>query len=127
MMKFHIKQLTKFILIGSIFSIIFLLLNISIYFKVDQLCAYKLTPYIDNLDLLRCIERRGLKSIQLLTKFFNFKDWAYESLGETPFKYCPGERRCYAFHYVSEYQKPVELSHGIIVHVPNLVEMPSRY
>jgi alpha-1,3-fucosyltransferase len=36
------------------------------------------------------------------------------------------EKRCHAFRYASKFQTPLEESDGIIVHSPNLLQMPSK-
>lgn len=79
------------------------------------------------------IRRSKLKSIQLYTPYFQNKDWA-NSLGEEPFRKCQ-ESRCFAFRLADDSsslkneknQWALEESDGVIVHVLNLLSMPSRH
>lgn len=93
--------------------------------SLDAECS-KLSIEIENASYLKCIKKRNLKSVQLLNNFFQFKNWAYEDLGEKPFENCKLERRCYAFQYTAEANTPLEESDGVILHGPNLINMPSR-
>lgn len=68
---------------------------------------------------------KNLKSVQLLTGRFAFKNWQLDELGEAPFKNCP-EKRCYAFRSLGLLHIPNEKSDGVMVHGPNLWYMPSR-
>ena len=70
-------------------------------------------------DYINEISKKKLKSIQLLTGYFHYKNWSLgHSLGQEPFKNCP-ETRCYAFQTLL-IQSPIEKSDGILVHGPNL-------
>ena len=65
--------------------------------------------------LIAHLKNRNIKTIQLLTGRFNFKNWELQhDLGNEPFKFCP-EKRCYAFKNLLS-QKPYEEADGIMVH-----------
>lgn len=76
-------------------------------------------------DLLEDIKLKNLKSVQLLTGRFDFKNWELDELGETPFQYCP-EKRCFAYRSLGLLHIPNEKADGIMVHGPNLWYLPSK-
>jgi hypothetical protein len=95
---------------------LFILLNV-LKFIYDKCLTFN--------DLLDDIRARNLKSVQLLTGRFGFKNWEFDALGEEPFKNCP-EKRCYAFRSHPLIHIANEKSDGVMVHGPNLWYMPSR-
>lgn len=92
----------------------------------------------DRRFLVECINRarrghgRALKSIQVLTQFYDWIYWKDEQLGERAFENC-SQKACFAFRYESSswngrrMQEAVEESDGVIVHAPNLLTVPSRH
>ena len=58
------------------------------------------------------IHAQDLKAVQLLTKYFFYRDWALPQLGQHPFAYCP-EKRCFAFQPNYWRNIPNEKSDGI--------------
>jgi len=82
---------------------------------------------IDEDEIIDTIHKNNLKAVQLLTGRFSTNDWSntLAHLGEYPFQNCP-EKRCYAFKPFYFRQKPIETSDAVIVHVPNLLYMPSK-
>ena len=76
-------------------------------------------------NLILRLQNENVKTIQLLTGRFNFKNWELgHGLGEEPFIFCP-EKRCYAFKSILG-QEPYEEVDGIMVHGPNLWYMPDK-
>ena len=82
---------------------------------------------IDEDEIIDTIHKNNLKAVQLLTGRFGSNRWESfrPHLGEYPFQHCP-EKRCYAFKPFFFRQKPFETSDAILVHVPNLLYMPSK-
>lgn len=82
---------------------------------------------LDEDDIIGSIHKNNLKAVQLLTGRFSANDWntLIPQLGEFPFRNCP-EKRCYAFKPFYFRQKPLESSDAVLVHVPNLLYMPSK-
>lgn len=98
-----------------------------IYFVVLYFLILFLNEKIDRSydNLLNEINKKDLKSIQLYTGYFHYKNWNVgNTLGKEPFKNCP-EKRCFAFQ-TSLLQSPIEKSDGVLVHGPNLWYMPNR-
>lgn len=93
---------------------------------INNLNCSQLNPDIANPRNLECIKRQNLKTVQLLTDFFHFKNWNHDELGQKPFENCQFEKKCYAFKYISEFQTPLEQSDGVLVHIHDLVNMPKR-
>lgn len=79
-------------------------------------------------QFLATIKASKLKSIQLLTSYYGWGDWYhFGGLGQKPFENCTKERRCYAFRLPNNMgQKALEQSDGVLVHIPNLNQLPSR-
>jgi hypothetical protein len=66
-------------------------------------------------NLIYQYKKLNVKTIQLLTGRFHFKNWELgHELGDEPFKECP-EKRCYAFKTMLG-QTPYEEADGIMVH-----------
>ena len=65
-----------------------------------------------------------IKYVQLLTGRFDYKYWSLSGLGSEAFKNCK-EKRCYAIQPFYR-QIALETSDAIIVHGPNLYNMPNR-
>ena len=61
----------------------------------------------------------------MYTGVFDYKDWGEPNgLGLAPFEKCP-EKRCFAFKPYFR-QKAEELADGVLVHGPNLLNLPDR-
>ena len=80
--------------------------------------------FSDSSHKLFLTRNQNLKYIQLYTGRFDYKNWALPGLGQEAFKNC-AEKRCYAFKS-SFRQIALENSDGVIVHGPNLYNMPDR-
>ena len=77
--------------------------------------------------LLRQLNASNIKSIQLYTKFYSWPHWRQSGLGSKPFENCPVYTSCYAFRMSDKHgQKALEQSDGVLVHIPNLIQLPSR-
>ena len=74
---------------------------------------------------LVCIKEQNLKSVQLLTELYESSENWDGKIGRDAFKDCP-ESRCFAFRYRSNSQIALESSDGVVVHAPNLHQIPSR-
>ena len=71
--------------------------------------------FLNYRNVITHYQNQNIKTIQLLTGRFNFKNWELDhELGEEPFKLCP-EKRCYAFRTFLS-QNPYEEADGIMVH-----------
>jgi hypothetical protein len=103
-------RLYVFLIIFTTFTILVRTIY-DLYFNHDK--------FIDHL------KSRNLKSVQLLTGRFLFKNWEFDDLGVQPFKGCE-ENRCYAFQTMF-LQGPLEQADAVVVHGPNLWFMPPKH
>lgn len=89
-------------------------------------CPLNLLTKFNDSAHIDCIKERGLKSIQFLTDYCHTGDtWGFDGLGKNPFKGCQ-ENRCFAFRYRDYSLVPSEKSDAVLVHVPDLLYIPSR-
>lgn len=93
---------------------------------INNVDCSKLFYNLDDFRYLACIRAQNLKSVQILTEYYPFASGRYDELGRAPFEYCQKETRCYAFRYTNTYQTPLEDSDGVILHMPDLVNLPPR-
>lgn len=94
--------------------------------ELKQCSTNKLTNQISDRKQINCINRHhGLKSVQVLTQFYDWQFWKDDFLGRKPFENC-SQKACFAFRYHSSRQEAFEESDGVIVHAPNLLYLPSR-
>jgi hypothetical protein len=101
------------------------LIRVLIVLIVLNILKYLLVKLFTYDDLLDQIHRKNLKSVQLLTGRFDYKNWEFDELGEAPFRQC-AEKRCYAYRSLDLIHIPNERANGIMVHGPNLWYLPSR-
>jgi hypothetical protein len=95
--------------------------------SIPSVDCSKLSGNLDNPDYLSCVSALGLKSVQIITETYPFATNRLDvPLGRSPFDYCMFETRCYAFRYTSKFQTALPQSDGVIVHMPDLVRLPSR-
>lgn len=76
-------------------------------------------------NLIDRLHEQNLKAVQLLTEIFDTQNWAIGELGQAPFKNCQ-EKRCYVFKPFKYSQAPLERSDAVLVHAPDLFNLPSR-
>ena len=76
-------------------------------------------------DFIDELHKQNYKVIQLYTEKFFYPNWSLGELERAPFDKCKykGSKECYVYKSIL---KANSKSDAVIVHVPNLVYMPSR-
>lgn len=118
------KRLKTLLFTGKLKLFVFLALVIFTIIRI--IVDYWVTMNTNESDIVAKIHKKNLKAVQLLTDKFTYRNWGVSEMGEKPFATC-AEKRCYAFKPFKIRQRPLEQSDGIMVHVPNLLYMPSRH
>lgn len=77
-------------------------------------------------ELLALLKSSNIKSIQVYTNYYGWA-WKHVGFGHKAFQDCPKEKRCYSFKLPGSMgQQALEKSDGVLVHLPNLVQLPSK-
>ncbi len=100
----------------------FLLCRLVVFCTIMHAIYQIVWNYQSNLGMSN--KTNSIKYVQLLTGRFLYKDWSLNGLGYEAFKNCK-EKRCFAIKPYFR-QIPIETSDAVVVHAPNLYNMPDR-